>query len=134
NKEYKINGKHAEADVVLETNDDIYIVECKNVKTLPSMEVSLWMKTRVPIINSYYKSNNPDNKNIHHRLWVTGNIYPKDINRLDEFKCNNKKIDVDYLFGQSLDDFFYQKKQVFNLYRKVISPDYKKGQIPDFDL
>ncbi|EKJ2260529.1 NERD domain-containing protein [Escherichia coli] len=134
NKEYKINGKHAEADVVLETNDDIYIVECKNVKTLPSMEVSLWMKTRVPIINSYYKSNNPDNKNIHHRLWVTGNIYPKDINRLDEFKCNNEKIDVDYLFGQSLDDFFYQKKQVFNLYRKVISPDYKKGQIPDFDL
>ncbi len=31
-------------------------------------------------------------------------------------------------------DFFYKKKRVFNLYRKVISPDYKKGVMPDFEL
>ncbi|WP_430996845.1 NERD domain-containing protein, partial [Klebsiella pneumoniae] len=38
NREYKINGKHAEADVVLGSSDDIYIIECKNVKVLPSTE------------------------------------------------------------------------------------------------
>ncbi|MEJ8910174.1 NERD domain-containing protein [Escherichia coli] len=58
NREYKINGKHAEADVVLESSDDIYIIECKNVKVLPSTELTRWMKERVPIINSYYKINN----------------------------------------------------------------------------
>lgn len=134
NREYKINGKHAEADVVLESSDDIYIIECKNVKVLPSTELTRWMKERVPIINSYYKINNLGKKNIHHYLWVTGNVYSKDLKRLDSFKNNNKNIDVDYLFGEHLDDFFYKKKRVFNLYRKVISPDYKKGVMPDFEL
>ncbi|MBJ2484844.1 NERD domain-containing protein, partial [Salmonella enterica subsp. enterica serovar London] len=134
NREYKINGKHAEADVVLESSDDIYIIECKNVKVLPSTELTRWMKERVPIINSYYKINNLEKKNIHHYLWVTGNVYNKDLKRLDSFKNNNKNIDVDYLFGEHLDDFFYKKKRVFNLYRKVISPDYKKGVMPDFEL
>ncbi|MFW7796966.1 NERD domain-containing protein, partial [Klebsiella pneumoniae] len=66
--------------------------------------------------------------------WVTGNVYNKDLKRLDSFKNNNKNIDVDYLFGEHLDDFFYKKKRVFNLYRKVISPDYKKSVMPDFEL
>lgn len=134
NREYKVNGKHAEADVVLESGDDIYIVECKNVKTLPSTEVTKWMRERVSTINSYYKVNNPEGKAIHHYLWVTGNIYNKDLKRLDVFKDNNKRVDIDYLFGESLDDFFHSKKRVFDLYRKVISPDYKKGSIPDFEL
>ncbi|WP_244581725.1 nuclease-related domain-containing protein, partial [Escherichia coli] len=82
NREYKINGKHAEADVVLVSSDDIYIIECKNVKVLPSTELTRWIKERVPIINSYYKINNLEKKNIHHYLWVTGNDYYKDLKRL----------------------------------------------------
>ncbi|MBA0205824.1 NERD domain-containing protein [Pectobacterium aroidearum] len=134
NREYRASGKHAEADVVLESSDDIYIIECKNVKLLSSAEVTRWMKERVPTINCFYKENNPERKNIHHYLWVTGNVYDKDLKRLASFKDNNKKIDVDYLFGKSLDDFFHEKKRVFDLYRKVISPSYKKGSMPDCEL
>ena len=104
------------------------------MKILPSAELTRWMKERVSTINSYYKVNNPEGKSIHHYLWVTGNVYNKDLKRLDSFKEKNKKIDVDYLFGEAFDDFLHKKKRVFDLYRKVISPDYIKGPIPEFEL
>lgn len=126
NKEYNINGSRAEGDVVLEGNDDIYIIECKNVTMLPSPEVTRWIKKRIPTINAYYKENNPEGKRIHHYMWVTGMVNKKDINRLELFKCNNKKKDIDFLFGEGLDDYFHKHRRVFDLYRKVIKPKYKK--------
>lgn len=132
NKEYNINGSRAEGDVILEGSDDIYIIECKNVTMLPSPEVTRWIKKRIPIINSYYKENNPEGKSIHHYMWVTGMMNKNDIKRLESFKAVNKKKDIDFLFGKGLDDFFYKKKRVFDLYRKVIKPKYTKGF--DFEL
>jgi len=127
NKAYKVDGEEAEADVVLETNDEIIVIECKNKSLLPSYDVTDWVRKRIPRINSYYKKFNPDDKKISHLLWVTGVINPDDVERLSRFKQENKKQDIDFLYGESLTEFLSKNKTVISIYSKVIARKKKKS-------
>lgn len=120
NKTYKDGDNEAEADVVLETNSEIIVVECKNKKHLPSEDVTDWLKKRIPRINSYYKKYNPEGKKIKHFLWVTGSINSEDVERLSLFKNANKKQEINFLFDDSLVDFLMENKTALSIYNKVI--------------
>lgn len=122
NKEYKHNGEAAEVDVVFENDDEIIFIECKNRNVLTSPEVTDWIKKRIRIVNSYYKEKVKTDKKIHHYLWVTGRIKDNDIIRLDKFKSQNKKQEVDYKYGESLREVFSEKNSMLILYEKVIAP------------
>lgn len=87
--------KNAETDVIYETKNAIYLIECKNVKTLSDSEVDRWLDKRIPIFNKYYKDND-NNKKIFHYLWVTGDISDSSKERITFMSSKTKKSIIDF--------------------------------------
>jgi len=120
NKQFKFNGESAEVDVVFEDDERIICIECKNRKKIPSSEVTEWIRKRIRITNSFFKEIKMTDKKVSHYLWVTGEIKDVDIIRLDRFKDENKSQEIDYKHGIDLKNFFGCKKNILDVYNKVI--------------
>ncbi|WP_318490414.1 hypothetical protein [Photobacterium leiognathi] len=87
--------KSAETDVMYETKNSIYLIECKNVKKLSDSEVDLWLDQRIPRFNKYYKDNGI-NKKIFHYLWVTGDISDCSKDRIIFESSKTKKSKIEF--------------------------------------
>lgn len=110
-KTIKLNSgekKSAETDVLFETRNDIYCIECKNVRRLDDDEIDKWIDKRIPVFNNYFKSVG-NKKKIHHYLWVTGNISPTGLARLNDMSSRSKKFEVAYKHASELFDYIKGK-------------------------
>lgn len=121
NKEFSVDGKKAEADVVIESHEEIIIIECKNTKILSSNEINKWLSKRICVINKYYKKSNLENKKIRHILLVSGEINKEGVEILNKYIENNKRKEVLAICGDKLKELIDRKiPKTSKCYLKII--------------
>ncbi|HID9700626.1 TPA: NERD domain-containing protein [Proteus mirabilis] len=121
NKEFSIDGDKAEADVVIDSIEEITVIECKNTKKLNSNEVNKWLSKRISIINKYYKKYNPENKKIRHILLVSGVISEDGMSLLERLIINSKRKEITYIYGGDLKSLIKERiPKAYSCYLKII--------------